>query len=77
MMIQMHNEKSNAIGLDWDLEVVEVESKERKGRNDKKELKNYVFPFRMNIQKIRTIVRNETERILATAQRGKVKTDFT
>ena len=76
MMIQMHNEKSNAIGLDWDLEVVEVESKERKGRNDKKELKNYVFPFRMNIQKIRTIVRNETERILATAQRGKVKIDF-
>ena len=76
MMIQMHNKRSNAIGLDWDLEVVEVESKEKNGRNDKKELKNYVFPFRMNIQKIRTIVRNETERILATAQRGKVKTDF-
>ena len=76
MMIQMHNKRNNAIGLDQDLEVVEVESKERNGRNDKKELKNYVFPFRMNIQKIRTIVRNETERILATTQRGKVKTDF-
>ena len=53
-----------------------MESKERNGRNDKNELKNYVFPFRMNIQKIRTIVRNETERILATTQRGKVKIDF-
>ena len=53
-----------------------IKRKKMKKWQKKKELKNYVFPFRMNIQKIRTIVRNETERILATAQRGKVKTDF-
>ena len=35
-MIQMHNERSNAIGL----EVIEGDSKERNGKNDKKELKN-------------------------------------
>ena len=45
MMIQMHNKRNNAIGLDQDLEVVEVESKERNGRNDKKKLKNHVFNF--------------------------------
>ena len=39
MKIQMHNERSNAIGLDRDLEVIEVDSKERNGRNDKKERK--------------------------------------
>ena len=60
MMIRMHNERSNAIGLDWDLEVVEVESKEKNGRNDKKKLKNYVFPFRMNKRKICKVVRNGT-----------------
>ena len=32
-----------------DLEVVKVETRERNGRNDKKELKNYVFQFRMNM----------------------------
>ena len=36
----MHNERSNAIGLDQDLEVVEVDSKERNGKNNKNELKN-------------------------------------
>ena len=40
MMIQMHNERSNAIGLDRDLEVVEVESREGNGRYDKRKLKN-------------------------------------
>ena len=39
----MHNERSNAIGLDQDLEVIEVDSKERNGRNDKKELKKLCF----------------------------------
>ena len=41
--------KSNALGPSFgaDFEVVEVDSKERNGRNVKKELKNYVFPFRM------------------------------
>ena len=43
MRIQTHNERSNAIGLDWDLEADEVESKERNGRNDKKELKTMFF----------------------------------
>ena len=45
MMILIHNEISNAVGLDRDLELiwrcmVEVDSKER---NDKKELKNKVM----------------------------------
>ena len=35
-----------------------MDSKERNGRNGKKELKNYVFLFRMNIRKIRTVLRN-------------------
>ena len=51
MMIQMHNERSNAIGLDQDLEVVEVESKERNGRNDKKKLKTHVFQFAKNLHR--------------------------
>ena len=54
MMIRMHNERSNAIGLDWDLEVVEVESKEKNGRNDKKESEKDVFQFRI-------VMQNETE----------------
>ena len=45
--------------------VVEVDSKERNGKNGKKELKNYVFPFRMNMRKIRTVVRNGPEMNLA------------
>ena len=47
MKFQMHNEISNAIGLDMDLEVIEVLSKERNEKNNKNELKNYVFPFCM------------------------------
>ena len=47
---------SNAIGLDRDLEVIEVDSKERNERNDKKELKNYVFPFCMIMRKFCTIM---------------------
>ena len=50
MMIQMDNERSNAIGLDRDLKVVEVWSRERNGRNDKRKLKNKIFPFRMTMQ---------------------------
>ena len=73
MKIQMHNEISNAIGLDrdleFDLEVVEVDSKERNWRNDKKELKNYVFPFRMIMRKFRTIMRNGPEGIYVANQR--------
>ena len=38
------------------LKVVEVDSKERNVRNDKKELKNYVFPFRMIMQKFRIVM---------------------
>ena len=45
MKIQMHNERNNAIGLDRDLEVIEVDSKERSGRNDKKEWKIMYFHF--------------------------------
>ena len=45
MKIQMHNERNNAIGLDRDLEVIEVDSKERNGRNDKKEWKIMYFRF--------------------------------
>ena len=56
--------------------MVEVDSKERNERNDKKELKNYVFQFRMNMWQIRTDMQNETERILAATQKEKVKTNF-
>ena len=73
MKIQMHNEISNAIGLDrdleFDLEVVEVDSKERNWRNDKKELKNYVFPFRMIMRKFHTIMRNGPKGICVANQR--------
>ena len=37
MKIQIHNEISNAIGFEWDLEVIEVDSKEKNGRNEKNE----------------------------------------
>ena len=53
-----------------------MESRERNGGNDKKELKNQAFSFPMNMWKIRIVVRNETKRILAAVQRGKVKTNF-
>ena len=72
MKIQMHNEISNAIGLDrdleFDLEVVEVDSKERNGRNVKKELKNYVFPFHMIMRKFRNM-RNGPKGICVANQR--------
>ena len=35
-----------------------MESRERNEGNDKKELKNYVFQFHVNIRKIRTNVGN-------------------
>ena len=41
----MHNERSNAIDLDQDLEVVEVESREGNEINDKKNLKIKYFHF--------------------------------
>ena len=73
MKIQMHNEISNAIGLDrdleFDLDMVEVDSKERNWRNDKKELKNYVFPFRMIMRKFHTIMRNGPKGICVANQR--------
>ena len=77
MMIQMHNERSKAIGLDRDLEVVEVQSREINGENGKKELKNQVFSFRMNMRKIHTIVRNGPESNFGFSSKGKLKTDFT
>ena len=33
-----------------DLEVVEVESEEGNGRNEKRRLKNQIFPFRMTMR---------------------------
>ena len=53
------------------MKVMEVDSKGRNGRNGKRKLENHVFQFRMNMRKIRTIVRNETEWVLAAAQKGK------
>ena len=53
-MIQMHNEITNGIGLDWDLgwlEVVSLESKEEYRRNDKETLKNHMLQIRMIMQK--------------------------
>ena len=32
------------------MEVVEVDSKRRNGRNDKRKLKNQIFPFRMTMR---------------------------
>ena len=76
-MIQKHNERSKAIGLDRDLEVVEVQSREINGENGKKELKNQVFSFHMNMRKIHTIVRNGPESNFGFSSKGKLKTDFT
>ena len=67
MMIQMHNERSNAIGLDRDLEVIEVESRERNERNCKEELKKHVFRFRMTMRNFHIVMRNEIEWVLAVA----------
>ena len=50
MMILMHNERSNAIGLDQDSEVVEVESREGNGKNDKGKLKNQMLQIRMTVR---------------------------
>ena len=58
MMIQIHNERSNAIGLDRhlnELEVVKVESKQGNGINNKGKLKNQMLHIRM-------IVRNELDK---------------
>lgn len=59
-----------------ELKVVEVDSKERNGRNDKKELKNYVFPFRMIMRKFRTVMQNGPENNFGCNSKGKLKTDF-
>ena len=48
-------------GFGVDLEVVEVESREGNGINDKRKLKNQIFPFRMIMQKFRTIMQNAPE----------------
>ena len=73
MKIQMHDEISNAIGLDRELEVIEVDSKER---NDKKELKNYIFPFCMIIRKFRTVMQNGPEDIFLLQLKGKSQSWF-
>ena len=46
-----------------------MDSREGNGRNDKKELKNYVFPFCMIIQKFCIVMRNGPEGIFAANQR--------
>ena len=56
--------------------VVEVDSKERNGRNDKKELKNYVFPFRMIMRNFRTVMQNGLESNFGCNSKGKLKTNF-
>ena len=63
--------RSNALGSRFgvELKVVEVDSKERNGRNDKKKLKNYVFSFR-------TVMRNGPESNFGCSSKGKLKTDF-
>ena len=45
----VHDEEES-MHLDQDLEVVEVDSKRRNGRNDKRKLKNQIFPFRMTMR---------------------------
>ena len=63
-------------GIRVDLEVVEVESRERNGRKGKKELKNYVFQFRMNMRKILIVVQNGPESYFGCSSKEKLKTDF-
>ena len=47
------------IGIWADLEVVKVEKQKTKnGRNDKRKLKNQIFPFRMMMWKFRMTMRN-------------------
>ena len=50
--------------------------KRKKWDKWQKKLKNHVFQFRMNMRKIHTIVQNETEMILATAQKMKSENRF-
>ena len=48
MMIQMHNERSNAIGLDWDLSLFGGSwsgKEEENGKNDKRKPKIKYFHF--------------------------------
>ena len=52
-----------------------MESRERNGRKDKKELKNYVFQFRMNMRKIGIVVRNGLESYFGCNSKEKPKTD--
>ena len=53
-----------------------MDSKERNERNDKKELKNYVFQFRINMRKIRIVVRNGPESYFSCNSKEKLKIDF-
>ena len=45
-------------GFGVDFEVVEVESREGNGRNDKRKLKNQIFPFCMIMWKFRVTMWN-------------------
>ena len=54
------------------LEVVEVDTKDINEKNVKKELKNYVFPFRMIMQKFCTVMRNGPKRIFFTATQREI-----
>ena len=48
----MHNGRSNAINLDWDLgwlDVANLESKEENWRINKEELKNLILQFHMTM----------------------------
>ena len=69
MMIQMHNERSNAINLDQDLEVVEMESRERNERNCKEESEKHISRFHI-------VMPNETAWVLVAAHKGIVKSNF-
>ena len=50
-----------------------MKSREGNGRNDKRKLKNQIFPFRMIIQKFRMTMRNGPEGICVVNQRETLK----
>ena len=78
MMIQMNNERNNVIGLDRDLELIWrwLKWNQEKKKKGKKELKNYVFQFRINMRKIRIVVRNGPKSYFSCNSKEKLKIDF-
>ena len=63
-------------GIWADLEAVEVEKEEGNGRNDKRKLKNQIFPFRMIMRKFCITMRNGPEGRFVLQDKENFKADF-